>query len=466
MANQKPSEKSAVPLVQQLAQWVSDFDFASIPSDVMQQTKLLVLDSIGCAFAANREHAFQRALRALGVQGGNPECAVIGSSLRLPVTHAVLANGIAIRELDLNDIYIGPGQTGHPSDNIAVALSVGERQKISGRDMLATVVLGYELYCRIQDLIISRGGWDHVSASALAAPAMAGRMMNLDLDQLANALALSAAHGNTLAAVRSGQLSNAKAMANGLVAQQAVLCTLLAAQGMTGPVAVFETRGGLNQTFFADADAAALLNPTDGHFRISDASIKAFPCVGTAQAMVAGVLQARVKMNDPLEQIQNIEVRMADIPFVRRQVEDEDRRRPTSRETADHSFFYLAAVALLDGELTLAQFGENRWLDSSVRSLMERITITTDPALNVYTPGSYPSLLQITGQDGEKRSVESFYPLGHPKNRMSASDVEAKFRGSTRAILSEAQQSKIISSVANLDNLLSVGELMSDLAAP
>src|SRR5438046_2373162 len=99
MATKEPLEKPDVPLVQQLAQWVSDFDSAAIPPDVTLQTKLLVLDSIGCAFAANSEHAFQRALRTLGVLAGNPDCSVIGSSLRLPVTHAVLANGIAIREL-------------------------------------------------------------------------------------------------------------------------------------------------------------------------------------------------------------------------------------------------------------------------------------------------------------------------------------------------------------------------------
>ena len=87
---------------------------------------------------------------------------------RMPVTSAVMLNGILIRELDLNDAYVGPGQMGHPSDNIAVALSVGEKQRSSGLDVLASVIAGYELYCRIQDIIVGRGPWDHVTASALA----------------------------------------------------------------------------------------------------------------------------------------------------------------------------------------------------------------------------------------------------------------------------------------------------------
>jgi 2-methylcitrate dehydratase len=396
--------------------------------------------------------------------GGNPDCTIIGSKRRMPVTSAVMLNGILIRELDLNDAYVGPGQMGHPSDNRAVALSVGEKQRSSGLDVLASVIAGYELYCRIQDIIVGRGPWDHVTASALAAPAIAGRLLKLDADQLANAMALSAAQGNTLSAVRSGQLSNAKAMANAFVAYQGTLCTLLASRGTTGPLSIFEGKGGLDKAFLAGADLNLLMEPIRDRFRISDVSIKAYPCIGTSQAMVAGVIQVRAGVADPVKEIKQLEVRMADTPFVRGQVEDEDRRRPTSRETADHSFYYLAAAALMDGEMTQAQFEGERWMQPAMKSLMERMTIRTDASLNKYTPGSFPCVLQLTTVNGESRTVEVFYPKGHPKNRMSSAEVEGKFRGCTRAVLSEAQQTKIILLVQDLEKLSSVDELMNHLA--
>jgi 2-methylcitrate dehydratase len=464
MATSERLQTSQTPLVKQIAEQILAFDSKSIPADVATHAKTLILDSIGCALAAREEQTFERALRTLEAIGGNAECTIIGSSRRMPVTSAVMLNGILIRALDLNDAYVGPGQMGHPSDNIAVALSVGEKQVASGRDVLANVIAGYELYCRIQDIIVGRGPWDHVTASALAAPAIAGRLLKLDADQLANALALSAAHGNTLSAVRSGQLSNAKAMANAFVAYQGTLCSLLAAQGATGPLSIFEGKGGLGKAFLAGADLSLLMEPIRDHFRISDVSIKAYPCIGTAQSMVAAALEARTVVADPLKEITQLEVLMADTPFVRGQVEDEDRRRPTSRETADHSFYYLAAVALLDGELTEAQFEDGRWFEPSVTALMERMTIRTDASLNKYTPESFPSVLQIVTATGESRTVEVFYPKGHPKNRMSSVEVEGKFHGCARGVLSEAQQTKIISLVRDLEKLNSVNELMSDLA--
>jgi 2-methylcitrate dehydratase len=464
MATSERSKTSKTPLVKQIAERILEFDSRSIPADVATQAKALILDSIGCALAAGGEHAFERALHTFEAIGGNGECTIIGSKHRMPVTSAVMLNGILIRELDLNDAYVGPGQMGHPSDNIAVALSVGEKQRSSGLDVLASVITGYELYCRIQDIIVGRGPWDHVTASALAAPTIAGRLLGLEVDQLANAMALSAAHGNTLSAVRSGQLSNAKAMANAFVASQGTLCSLLAAQGTTGPLSIFESKGGLSQASLAGADLALLAEPIRDRFRISDVSIKAYPCIGTSQAMVAGVIQARQGIVDPVKEIKHLEVRMADTPFVRGQVEDEDRRYPTSRETADHSFYYLAAAALMDGEMTQAQFEGERWMQPTVKSLMERITIRTDASLNKYTPGSFPSVLQLTRMNGESRAVEVFYPKGHPKNRMSSAEVEGKFHACARGVLSEAQQAKIISLVRDLEKLNSVKEVMAALA--
>jgi 2-methylcitrate dehydratase len=464
MAISERSKTSKTPLVKQIAERILEFDSKSIPDDVLRHAKCLILDSIGCALAAGGEHAYERALQTFEAIGGNSECTIIGSRHRMPVTTAVMLNGILIRELDLNDAYVGPGQMGHPSDNIAVALSVGEKQRSSGLDVVASVIAGYELYCRLQDIIVGRGPWDHVTASALAAPAIAGRLLGLEADQLANAMALSAAQGNTLSAVRSGQLSNAKAMANAFVAYQGTLCSLFASRGTTGPLSIFEGKGGLDKAFLAGADLDVLTEPIRDGFRISDVSIKAYPCIGTSQAMVAGLIQARQEIGDPVKEVKHLEIRMADTPFVRGQVEDEDRRYPTSRETADHSFYYLAAAALMDGEMTQAQFEGDRWMQPAAKSLMERMTIRTDASLNKYTPGSFPCVLQLTTMNGESRTVEVFYPKGHPKNRMSSAELEGKFRGCTRAALSQAQQTKIISLVHDLEKLSSVDELMNHLA--
>jgi 2-methylcitrate dehydratase len=458
------STDSHATLVQQIASNVLGVAATAIPTEVVEHTKALILDSSGCALAASEEPAFARASRVFAQLGGNPDCTVIGSSQRVNLPQAVLLNGILIRALDLNDAYIGPGQMGHPSDNIAVALSVGEKFRASGLSVVASIVLGYEIYCRIQDIIPVRGTWDHTTASALAAPLIAGRLMGLNAEQLAHAAALSATHGNTLAVVRTGQLANSKASANAMVASQAVLCSMFAAEGMTGPLGVIEHARGLSTGMLAVAKLDLLAEPIRAPYRIMNSAIKAYPCIGTAQTMVAGVLQARAGIADPAREVQRIEVVMADIPIVSSQVADEQRRYPASRESADHSFYYLAAAALSDGEISEAQFAPGRWLQGEMREAMARVSVRTDASLNKYTPGSYPAVVKLVLQNGGSREVEVIFPKGHPNNRMSPAEVEAKFHACARDRVPPARQEKIIGKARDLEKLASVAEFMSDLA--
>jgi len=436
-------------------------DAGKSPPDVTAQAKHVLLDSIGGALAAHECTAFEAALATVREIGGAPHCTVIGGAERTSLTNAVFLNGALIRSLDANDIYVGPRQNGHPSDNIAVALSVAERENSSGPELLAAIVLGYEIYGRLEDLADPASPWDHVTVSGLVAPAMAGRLMKMNAAPMAHALAIAAAHSNTLAAVRSGQLSGAKNLANAMVASHAVLATLLAKHGLTGPVEIIEGPRGLAKAVFAGADLSPLVRPAAAPFRIMDSSIKAFPCIGTAQTIVAAAIEARALARNPAE-IGAVKLRLADTPFIKGQLEDQERRYPRTRETADHSFYYLAAAGLVDGEVSVQGFKRQRWLDADMKAMMERITITADARLNVHT-GTFPCVLEFTTNTGASQTVEMIHAPGSLKNRMTPLQVETKFRGNAAARLSAAKQDEIIRWVANCERMNSVTALMENL---
>src|SRR6185369_7445829 len=263
---------------------------------------------------------------------------------------------------------------------------------------------------------------------------------------------------------RTGQLANSKASANALVASQAVLCSLFAAEGMTGSLGVIEHPRGLSTGMLAGAKLDLLAQRIGEQYRIMNSAIKAYPCIGTAQTMVAGVLQARAGIADPAHEVERIEVAMADIPIVSSQVADEQRRYPASREIADHSFYYLAAASLCDGEISEAQFVPGRWLQPEMREAMARVSVLTKTSLNKYTPCSYPSSVKLILRSGESRELEVIFPKGHPNNRMSPAEVEGKFRGCARKKLSTARQDQVIAKARGLEKLASVADLMTDLA--
>lgn len=451
------------PLVKQLAAWVAAFDAEKIPPDVALQARLLLLDTIACALAGRGEEAFEAALGTIQEIGGRPQCAVIGISERTSAPSAVLLNGTLIRCTDLNDIYVGHGQNGHPSDNIAVALTFGELANAAGADLLSAIIVGYELYGRINDLADPGSSWDHVTVSSIVAPAIAGRLMKFERDTLAHAIAISAAHNNTLAAVRFGQLSAAKNLANAIVAANGALATILAKHGLTGPPDIFESQHGLANVVFSGADFTRLLQPVTPSYRIMKVNIKAYPCIGTAQTLVAAAVRAHAQVDHPDKDIESVQIRMADIPFVNRQLEDVERRYPRTRETADHSFYYLAAAGLLDGTISVEGFERERWLDDDMKAMMARISISADKRLNVHVPGTFPCVLEFTDRRGKQKTVEMIHAPGSAENRMTPAQVEAKFRNCCGETLPKKRQEKIIGQVMDLEKLDSVAALMKNL---
>ena len=192
------------------------------------------------------------------------------------------------------------------------------------------------------------------------------------------------------------------------------------------------------------------------------AHVKFFPCVNTAQTAVAAATELHTQLQNPTADIQRIEMIMADYPMVKRQQDDEQRRRPHSREAADHSFPFLVAVALIDGALTLDQFANERWKDPAVIALMEKISMRRDRAWFARAPGALPCTLHVTTQNGSEYTAKSVHPP-----EVAAGNVVAKFHDLLADVASHERRSRIVdavmelhhsSSTATLDAALSNGE--------
>jgi 2-methylcitrate dehydratase len=453
--------------IEKLAEWVLAPRAAEIPAPAMQQAKLLLLDTIGCGYAALDETSSKAVLAAHTDMGGTPVCSIIGSQQKTSAPNAVLVNGALIRILDLND-YVNnlKGEIGgHPSDNIPVAIAAGEASDASGREMIAAIVLGYEIFGRAKDLIARDSGWDGVTISGLVAPAMAGRLMGLDAGQVANALALSAARSPTPLAVRHGAISAAKSFANALVAQNGMQAALLARHGVTGPLDLFENPLGLAPVFSQNETLAALTAPLPDGGYIMRANIKAYPCLATGQAIVAAGIALHDKIKGEVDRLRHVQVAMADMPFLRRQKEDPGRINPTSREAADHSFNFLAAVSMIDGKFGLAQFDNQRWDDPKVRAVMAKLNITVDAELNRRSPGSFPCVMTARDADGREIVVDVPDPPGFSRHGLEEAAVARKFNAVTAPHLDTASRSRIIDAALSLDRSPSCAGLTQALTS-
>ena len=470
MSDKHNARADKTTVAEALARWILSIDGNSLPAAAITQAKLLLLDSIGCAFAG-RDEAVCRAILAVCESSGGPGAStIIGSPRTIDIGHAVLVNGAFVRVLDLNDYVIGAGKNGpeiggHPSDNIAVALAVGEARQRSGRDILAAIAVGYEIYGRFKGLMDRKAPWDGVSVSGFVAPAIAGRLMGLDANRLAHALALSGARLATPALVRRGGISAAKSIANAMVAQSGIEATLLAEQGVTGPLAVIEHERGLQSVFSNGEPMAVLTAPFPELSYIMRSNVKAHPCLATGQAAVAAALELHPAIKGAVEDLTRIDVIMADYPFVRDQQVDPGRVRPASRESADHSFQFLVASALTDGTFGPAQFENERWHQPATVALMERIVMSTDATLNTRAPGTYPCVLRTTDKDGRQHTAEVLFPPGYSRGGIDQAEVVAKFHNITAPILAQSRRDRIVAAALDFDRAATTKTLAATIGA-
>jgi 2-methylcitrate dehydratase len=456
--------------IERLAAWVLSVSAEDFAPRALEQAQLVLLDTLGCGFAALDDECARAVVATLGALGGAPQCTVLGSPNRMSAPSAVLANGTLVRVLDLNDYVVGAhplsgARGGHPSDNIPVALAAAELAPRRGRDLLAAVLLGYEVYGRGKALMDADSVWDGISVSGLVAPAIAGRLMGLDAEKLAHAIALSVARAPTPVAVREGGISAAKSIANALIAQNGMQSALLAAQGITGPLDLFEAERGIKAVFARRPAGDILGAPLPEASFIMRTGIKAYPCFAGGQSAVAAGIAMHRLVDGDIGRLASIRVVLADLPIVRRQMADPGRVAPRSREAADHSLQFLIAVALIDGTFGLAQFAGERWHDPKVSALMARLDMTTDRDLARRAGEAYPCALHATGADGQIYQVEILAPPGFSADGLDRKTVLEKFDGVTSERLAPAARARIVDAVMGLQSARSCKDLMAAIAA-
>ncbi len=446
---------------QELARWAQTF-FERTPSpDAVARVKSVVLDTLGCAIAGRNDPTALKAIEVARAQGGNPDCTVIATGLRTSAPLATFANGVLVRAIEFNDCYAGPGQIGHPSDNIPAALAIAELLDRSGRDLMHAVMLGYEVYGRMLDISDSGGPWDHVSVSAIACAIEAAVLMQLPPDRLAETIALAATQGATSREVRNGHISAAKSTAGAVNAQTAILTASLAAAGLGGPPHALDGPTGFVKQVLRADDCKALWTQESPE-RMLSVSLKAYPCFALAQGPVGAAIARREGF--PADAIERMSLSFANCRPVSLRIPEKSNWSPQSREAADHSLPYLTAVAWIDGRVDFAQFGDARWLDPCVQALMQRIELHIDPTLKMAAPGAYTFRLDLIAKDGRRHVEEFSICPGHADNPLTWDEVKAKFAVCADGALSPTSQADIIGMIERLDSLPSIRPLMALLA--
>ena len=398
--------------VEQLAAFVTQATYEKLSLQARQALKIHVLDALGCAIGAVEGPPLKMLYAQLEDFGGNPLVSLIGGGKTAP-DRAALYNSALVRYLDYNDSYLARGETCHPSDNLGAVLAATEYAGGSGKDFLTALAVAYQFQCRLSDVAPVRAkGFDHTTQGAYAASAGVARALHLNQDQTANAVAISGTAYNALRVTRTGRLSHWKGLAYPNTAFDATHVAFLAMRGITGPLEVFEG----NKGFMESISGKFEINWQQENLEaVTRTSIKKYNAEFHSQSVLEGILELRASHQVEAQNVDSIEIEIFDVAFhIIGGGEEGDKQLVRTKEEADHSLPYMVAVALLDGEVSPAQYTPERIIRQDVQALLRKVTIRPNDEMSKRFPAEMPSRIHIVLKNGQslssqKRDYEGFY---------------------------------------------------------
>jgi 2-methylcitrate dehydratase PrpD len=433
-----------------LAQFVAGTKFEDIPVVVLQNAKLMILDTFGVILAGARDPGCKLLGRWVKDQEAASRATVIGQGFRSSPLLAALANGHASHALDYDD-------SGHYStQTLPAALALGEPAHLSGAKIIRAYVLGREVCSRL-DAAFDAGrekltgptyrGWHHTGTNgSLGAAAAAAAVLDLELEQMKTAFGIAA---NGACGLRANMGTMAKALVSGNAARNGVMAATLAARGFTAEKSILETPQGVASAFCdeGDIDWQSLTRDLGKRYELERGAItKEYPCCSPAHRPIEAVLEVVKHHGIRAEEVDWIECDPHSFSLRRNQAGD--------AHEGQYSLIYCLSVALLDGQMGLRQMSDERVRAQDVQALMRRLRIVPPPGGPVERRPKERVTVHLN--NGQSHSAE----VTRPRRISNRQDLEAKFFTCVQGSLSPEAAARVRDTILNLEDLDDIAKLI------
>lgn len=442
----------------------------SIPEAALDAGRRALLDTIGVTLAGVGEPS-ARAVRELltedeGANGSGP-ASVIGTSLRVSLAGAALANGTAGHALDYDDVTTH--MSGHPSIPLTPAvIAAAEASGASGADLLAAFVIGFETECKVGRAMgrshYARGFHATSTLGALGSAAACSRLWRLSHEQTAHALGIAASMAGGL---RANFGSMTKPLQAGNCARAGVVAAGLARRGFTGGEDILDGPFGFVRTFSPaeDGDIEQIGGFGDPWEVIDPGiSVKKYPCCFVSHRAADATIALAHEHELRPEQVDRIEVHLPGGQVsAAGGVGPMIHARPTTGLQGKFSMQYVVAAALHDRELRFATFEDAAVQRAELQSLLQRVEPINDSTRHSAADSDNYTAVEVHLRDGTTLARAVTEARGGPSDPLSWEELSDKYRDCAERVLPAGAIDRSLGMIREIDRVNSVDELTAEL---
>lgn len=433
--------------------------FDSIPEAAIETAKQTALDGLAVMHAGADEPLGVGRVSTAYVRemGGAPQSSVIAGGFKTSMVNAAYANGCMAHALDFDNTHYPPN---HPtSPTLPAILALAEHYKLSGKAVVEAIVTAHEVQGRVRlastGLKTGKGFHKPGTVGLFGAVAAASRLLGLDRRQTLMAFGTAGSRAGSMS-INTGTMTKSSHSGHG--ARMGVECALLAKMGWTANPDVFGPKGFFDIFMPGDANPEALVENFADPLRMLDpgTGFKLYPSNGFTQRPIDAALSLRAEHDIRADDIERVQITHPRFDYV-------NRPQPKSGLDGKFSVQYTTLAALLDGEVTVETFTNERLFAADIAALLPKVEFLADDTIPL-DKATLHITVTVWLRDGRtvSKTIDNKVTgwLGSKGNPPTREQRLKKFFACTRQLRTEAQASRMLELVERLDTLPDVVEIM------
>jgi 2-methylcitrate dehydratase PrpD len=437
--------------IETLAKFVAETRLEDIPASVRKHAKIVLLDTLGVILAGSARPEVAALRERLALSAGSGATIYARGWPSQDPRLAALLNGIAGRAIELCEgLRLVTGQAA--MQVLPGVLAVGEQAGSSGKEMLAALVLGYDLVGRIGAGFKPRPlAHQNGQVSLLAAAAAGARLKGLDAAGVSRAMRIATTMLLTPSYTNAVAGATTLNVAGGMSGFAAALAPELALAGFTAqPDAVEEALGQLVGDGFS---ADGVLDGLGTEWHITRNYFRLYACCNPIHPALDCLAAALAELKPRPGEVARIEVATYRFASV---MQNPD---PPNYFASKYSLPHAAAAMVVRGHAGYAALDDSALTDPQIAALRHKVHIAEDPAMSALVPAKRPARVTVTLADGRSATHSCESHRGDFNDPFSEAELRAKFRELAGEVVTPEGAAVIEAAVDRIDEWPNIGEL-------
>jgi 2-methylcitrate dehydratase PrpD len=453
---------SSRSISEELGLFIQDTTYESLPEDIVLRAKERVLDTLAACLAGSYGWEYPNELiESLGCCGTG-ESVIFGRAERKSSAGAAMINAAFAHAVELDDGHRNAGV--HAGATIVpTALAVGTELGSSGKDVLAAIVLGYDVTYRFARNMtpaeIEKGFHPSATCGTLGSAAVTAKLLKCGSAASANTLGLAGLQAaGLMEATLSGQTSKCVMVGHGALA--GILSGFMASKGLPSPQRIFEGKSGLLQAMSRDVPVGEITKDLGGHYEISDTYVKLYPTCRHCHVAIEGIAALKEENGFSPEDVDRIAIGTFPIAYnLTGKIHE-----PEDTASARFSMPFAVAVSLVKSSVGMADLEGNALSDPNLRSLARKVEVRVDQGITSEFPKKRGAKIEVFLKDGRTLEKTVFTLKGSPDLPVGWEDLRRKFINCAAPVFEFERSCRIIEGIHSFEELPELSGLMTLLA--